>query len=317
VRRLPALFLVGNAKVLKDEYVKEICEKKKLRRMKVSIEEKEAAFSLLSQGDLFFGDVLLDIVDFDDWKKDERKKLLQLAETAKIDVIVRTEESIKAKDVLVLALPKPWEQDKWTDYVLERLKKHGISASRSVAELILERVGPNDELIEREIEKLACVTNQPTEELVEQIISLHSRGDIEELCFKVSMGNFEEAHPLLSTILKNTEAVVVVSVLARHFLDLYKLVLFLERRESYPWPVIKKASESLGIGLGKTARFLGFSFKGGDKVLNHMMLYDTEKVEKILDRLYWLDLTVKSTTTPNLAIHSFLDQLRQIIGEGA
>jgi len=62
VRRLPALFLVGNAKVLKDEYVKEICEKKKLRRMKVSIEEKEAAFSLLSQGDLFFGDVLLDIV---------------------------------------------------------------------------------------------------------------------------------------------------------------------------------------------------------------------------------------------------------------
>jgi len=317
VRLLPAVFLAGNAKVLKDEYVREICEKKKLRRMKVSIEEKEAAFNLLSQGDLFFGDFLLDIVDFDDWKKDERKKLLELAEAVKIDVVVRTEETAKSKNVLVMSLPKPWEREKWMKYVKERLEKHGISAHQSVVELIFERVGPNDELLEREIEKLACVTSQPTEELVEQIVSLHSRTDIEELCFMVSMGNFEATHQLLSSILKNTEAVVVVSVLARHFLDLYKLVLFVENRESYPWPVIKKTSESLGIGLGKTARFLGFSFKGGDRVLNHMTLYDTEKVEKILDRLYWLDLTVKSSSTPNLAIHSFLDQVRQIIGEGA
>ncbi|WP_448522761.1 DNA polymerase III subunit delta [Pseudothermotoga sp.] len=313
---MPLVILIGDAKVLKDEHVKGICEKKKVNRMKVSLEEKEAAFNLLSQGGLFFNNVLLDIVDFDDWKKDDQKRILEIAEKAKIDVIVRTEESIKAKDVLVLALPKPWEHEKWAEYVSERLKKHGISASRRVAELIFEKVGPNDELIEREIEKLACVTNQPTEELVEQIVSLHSRGDIEELCFKVSMGNFEEAHQLLSTILKNTEAVVVVSALARHFLDLYKLVLFLERQESYPWPAIKKASESLGVGLGKTAKFLGFSFKGGEKVLNHIMLYDAEKLEKILDGLYWLDLAVKSIPTPNLAIHNFLDQVRQILGEG-
>lgn len=313
---MPLVFLAGDAKVLKDEHVKGICEKKKVKRMKVSLEEKETAFNLLSQGGLFFTDVLLDITDFDDWKKDDQKKLLELAEKAKIDVIVRTEESVKAKDILVLALPKPWEHEKWTDYVSQRLKKHGISASRRLAELIFEKVGPNDELIDRESEKLACVTNQLTEELVEQIVSFHSRGDIEELCFKVSMGNFEEAHPLLSVILKNTEAVLVVSVLARHFLDLYKLVLFLERQETYPWPVIKKASESLGIGLGRTAKFLGFSFKGSDKVLNHITLYDAEKLEKILDRLYWLDLVVKSTPTPNLAIHSFLDQVRQILGEG-
>lgn len=121
--RLPLVFLAGDAKVLKDEHVKGICEKKKVKRMKVSLEEKETAFNLLSQGGLFFTDVLLDITDFDDWKKDDQKKLLELAEKAKIDVIVRTEESVKAKDILVLALPKPWEHEKWTDYVSQRLKK--------------------------------------------------------------------------------------------------------------------------------------------------------------------------------------------------
>lgn len=315
MKPLPVLFLVGDAEVLKDEYVKEICEKKKLKRMKVSAEEKDVAFSLLSQGGLFFDGVLLDIVDFDDWKKDDQRRLLELAEPAKIEVLVRTKGPTKAKNVAIFALPKPWEQDKWIDYVLERLKRHGISASRKIAELIFERVGPNDELLEREIEKLSCVTNQPTEEVVRQVVSLHAREDIEEFCFKVSTGEFNEAHTLLGSILKNNEAVLVVSILARHFLDLFKLVLFVEKRENYPWPVIKKVSETLGVGLGKTAKFLGFSFKGGEKVQNHIMLYSVDKVERILERLYWLDLTVKSSPTPGLAIHNFLDQVRQVLGE--
>lgn len=315
MKLLPVIFLAGDARILKDEYVENFCKKRRLKRIKVNAEEKDGAFNLLSQAGLFFDEVLLDVVDFDEWKREDQKKLLEMAESSKISVIVRTEESVKAKEVVQLSLPKPWEHEKWIDYVSERLRKHNISTLQKIAELIFDRVGPNDELLEREIEKLACVTDRPTEETIQQVISQYVRSDIDEFCFRVSMGDFEKAHALLGSILKTTEPIVVVASLARHFLDLYKIVLFVEKRENYPWPVIKEVSEKLGVGLGKTARFLGFSFKGTGKSVNHVSLYDAEKLEKILERLYWLDLTVKSSPTPNLAIHSFLDQVQRITGE--
>ncbi|MCX7812189.1 MAG: hypothetical protein N2250_00825 [Pseudothermotoga sp.] len=315
MKLLPVLFLTGDAEVLKQEYVKELCMKVKAKRMRIEIEEKEMAFNLLTQSSFFLDNVLLDIVDFDDWKKDEQRKLLQLAESSNITAVVRTQEAIKAKNVATFFVPKPWEQEKWLTYIAERLRKHGISASRSIVEMIFERVGPNDELLEKEIEKLACVSNRPDEKLVRELIVSHAKADLEEFCFVVSTKRFKEAHAILKSILSHTEAVVVVSTIIRHFLDLYKLVLFADRRSSYSWPVVKQLAESLGLGLGKTAKFLGFSFKGEEKTLNHVVAYDVEKLEKILERLYWLDLTVKSSPTPNLLLHNFLFDLKQILGD--
>lgn len=312
---MPVLFLTGDAEILKQEYVKELCVKMKAKRMRIEVEEKDLAFNLLTQVGFFFDSVVLDVVDFDDWKKDEQKKLLQLAESSPITVVVRTQESVKSKNVAVLSLPKPWEQEKWLAYIVERLKKQGVSATQRVVEMIFERVGPNDELLEREIEKLACVSKQLNEDLVQELLVSHAKTDLEEFCFMVSMKRFKEAHSALASILNYTEPVLVSSAIAKHFLDLYRLVLFAEKRESYSWPTIKQLAENLNLGLGKTAKFLGFSFKGGDRILNHVAIYSVEKLERILERLYWLDLAVKSSSTPKLVLHSFLNDLKQILGD--
>lgn len=312
---MPVLFLTGDAEVLKQEYVKELCTKMKAKRMRIEVEEKDLAFNLLTQAGFFFDSVVIDVIDFDEWKKDEQKKLLQLAESSPITVIVRTQESVKVKNAVVLSLPKPWEQEKWLAYVAERLKKQGVSAPQRVVEMIFERVGPNDELLEREIEKLACVSKQLSEDLVQELLVSHARTDLEEFCFMISMKRFKEAHPALASILSYSEPVLVSSAIAKHFLDLYKLVLFAEKRENYSWPMVKQLAENLNLGLGKTAKFLGFSFKGGDRILNHVAVYSVEKLEKIIERLYWLDLVVKSSPTPRLVLHSFLNDLEQILGD--
>lgn len=312
---MPVLFLTGDAEILKQEYVKELCTNMKAKRMRVEAEEKDLAFNLLTQVGFFFDSVVIDVVDFDDWRKDEQKRLLQLAESSPITVIVRTQESMKAKNAVVLSLPKPWEQEKWLAYIAERLKKQGVSAPQGVVEMIFERVGPNDGLLEREIEKLACVSKQLNEDLVQELLVSHAKTDLEEFCFMVSMKRFKEAHSTLASILSHTEPVLVSSAIARHFLDLYRLVLFAEKRENYSWPAIKQLAENLNLGLGKTAKFLGFSFKGEGRVLNHVAVYDVEKLEKILERLYWLDLAVKSSSTPKLVLHSFLNDLERILGD--
>ncbi|HEY8541034.1 MAG TPA: hypothetical protein VIL29_01520 [Pseudothermotoga sp.] len=311
---LNVLVLSGDARVLKDEYVKNIVLEKNLTRIKIDIDDAQRISEILSQNNLF-ASFLIDVVDYSSWKKEDQKQFLEKIETASIPVVVRTSSPIKDFESMDFSLPKPWEREKWLEYIKERLKKRSLSFDTDALEMFFDMVGPDDLLIEREIEKLACVDKKITSELVKEFVFNHSKLQIDELCFSISSGNQEQSHKILSMILSHAEPVLIVNALCKHFIDLYKILSVADRRESYSWVYIKDISQKLDIPVVRAARMMGFTFKGQPRAINHLQIYDFEKLESILNQLQSLDREIKSSENKTIPIHLFIEFVCQTIGD--
>lgn len=310
---MSVLVLSGDARVLKDEYVKNIASQRNLTIIKVSIDNAQKIPQVLSQNGLF-SPFLIDVIDYDDWKKEDQKQLLEQAERISVPVILRTSNSIKGLESIDFSLPKPWEREKWFEYVQTRLKKYSLSFDSDALELFFDMVGPDDLIIERELEKLACVGEKVTSKLVEEVVFNHSKAQMDELCFCISSGNQKQSHTILSKILSYAEPVFIVNTLIKHFIDLYKILSFADKRDNYSWVYIKDLSQKLDIPIVRAAKFLGFTFKGQPRIVNHLKIYDFEKLELILNQLQLLDREIKSSENKTIPIHLFIDFVSKTIG---
>jgi len=314
VIELSVLILSGDARVLKDEYVTDFVSKNGLKRIRVDVTDAQRISDILSQNSLF-SSFLVDVIDYSDWKKEDQKQLLEQIEEAPTSVIVRASSPIKGFETVDFSLPKPWEREKWLQYIEKRLEKHSLIFDASALEEFFNKVGPDDLLIEREIEKLSCIGEKVTTELVRKFVFNHSKMQIDELCFAVSTGDQRKSHMILSKILSYVEPLVVVNSLAKHFIDLYKILSFVDKRLAYSWVHIKDLSEKLDVPVVRAAKMLGFSFKGQPKAINHVDIYDCQKVELILDQLQLLDTQVKSSENKTIPIHLFVDFVCRLIGD--
>ncbi len=310
---LGILVLSGDARVLKDEYVKNMALEKGLTRVRIDVDSAQRISEVLSQNSLF-SSFLIDVVDYSDWKKEDQKKFLERAELT-VPIILRTSSPIKEFHSVDFSLPKPWEREKWLEYIEERFKKNSLSFDKDALEEFFNMVGPDDLLLEREIEKLVCIGEKVSVKLVKEFVFNHSRVQIDELCFAVSSADQKQSHTILSRVLSYTEPVVVVNSLARHFIDLYKILAVAEKRQSYSWVYIKELSEKFDVPIVKAARMMGFTFKGQPKAVNHLQIYDLEKLELILDQLQSLDREVKSSDNRTILIHLFVDFVCRLMGD--
>jgi len=311
---LSTVVLSGDATVLKDEHVKKMALEQGLTRIRLDIEDAARSTEILNQNNLFSQNFLIDVVDFDDWKKDDQKQLIENIENTTKPVVLRSLKAIKGFESLDFSLPKPWERERWIEYIGKRLDAHSISFENCAAEEIFQMVGPDDLLIEREIEKLACIGEKVTLDLVKEIVFNHSRVQIDELCFAISSADKSSAHRILSKILAHAEPVLILNSLIRHFIDLYKIVVFAEKRSSYSWVYIKDLSQRLDVPVVRAAKMMGFVFKGQPPTVNHLQLYDVEKVESILSQLQLLDKELKSSENKTIPIHLFIDFIAQSTG---
>ncbi|MEJ5230293.1 MAG: hypothetical protein WHT65_09850 [Pseudothermotoga sp.] len=311
---LSTVVLSGDATVLKDDYVKKMALERGLTRIRLDIEDATRSAEIFNQNSLFSQNFLVDVVDFDDWKKDDQKQLLENIENATMPIVLRTSKTVKGFQSVDFSLPKPWEREKWIEYIEKRLYAHSMSFENSAVEEIFEMVGPDDLLIEREIEKLACLGDKVTLNLVKEIVFNHSKVQMDELCFAISSADRKSAHRVLSKVLLHSEPILILNSLIKHFIDLYKLVVFADRRSSYSWPYIKDLSQKLDVPVVRAAKMMGFVFKGQPPTVNHLQLYSVEKVEAILNHLQLLDRELKSSENKTIPLHLFVDFVAQLMG---
>ena len=321
--RLPVLFLTGNANLSKDEYIKKKVEDLKADYTRIHPKDtdriEKIRRSIQTLG-MFQSRVVLDVIDFDSWKSQEKKILLgmlkEVPET--VHVFIRSTRGIKGYQSISFDLPKPWEREKWVDYVKKAFKKKGLNIEDDAAELFFSMVGSDEGRIEKEIEKLMnyCESGVVTSDDVKKVVYFYEHPPLDELSFSISEGRVDNAHRVLDELLKISEPIVISSVLANHFLDLFKIVMTVPKKEKYIWPEISNISKSLKIPVPKVARFLGFKFKGWDfEVLNHVKFYSPEILSKILKDLYKLDRSVKGDDDSRLAIHEFIEKVRGYLNE--
>ena len=312
---MPVTFLTGASETKKEELIKKLLKDEKAEYIRIHPDDPDKLNflrSIINTRTLFSGKTVVDIIDFDSWRSQEQKRFLELVKNVPEDVhiFVRSQKST-AKGVN-LDLPKPWETDKWLEWIEKRFRESGLKITKDALQLFFSKVGTNDLLIEREIEKLKAYseTGNISAEDVEEVVFTYQSPGYDEFCFAVSEGKRRLAHALLSQMWKNTEPVVISAVLVNHFLDLFKLVVLVTRKRYYTWPDISKISKELGMPVPRVARFLGFAFKAWKfKVINHLLYYDTTKLESILRKLYELDRSVKSEEDPKPFFHEFIEEV--------
>ncbi len=306
---MPLVCLSGNAEVLKDEYVKNMCEREKLRRIALDSTQVEKAINMVRQADFLISNCLLDVVDFDDWKKADKEAFLhEAAKNDTMKIVVRALQPLKNVETVVLELPKPWQEDEWLEYARKRFESRGLNVDEKALKKFLKFTDHNDLAMEREIEKLTNVTQLVSEELVEKVVFDYSKAQIDEFCFAVSSLERKTAFELVAKCLMEYEPVLVCASLAKHFVDLYRISVLVPLKNEYSWPEVKNYSTNLSITASKVARFLGFKFKGQiEKTVNHLQLYTPEKIEQVLFRLQMLDFEIKSTARGLLNFQVFLD----------
>ena len=314
---MPVLVLAGDSELSKNKRLAEIREKFGGTLIKVHPEDPQKletiSNSLKSVG-MFSNKKIIEIVDFDSWKSKEKRALLDILKDVpeEVFVVIRSSKKIKGFDNEDHSLPKPWERDAWIGMVRRELEMKGLKASTEVVEYLLDVVGNDEMRLHNEIEKLYLFKEgEITVSDVDEVVYRYTHPTLDELCFSISEFNFEKAHELVDDVLRSSDPVLVVASLAKHFLDLYRTVITVKHKEKYIWPDVANVSKKLGIPVPKTARFLGFKFKGWNfDVVNHVVSYEPDALENMLKRLYALDRQVKGGGDPRFHIHEFIEGVR-------
>lgn len=310
-------FLTGDSDVLKEKYIEEIACTLRTKKMRFSAEQSEDAVRYLSQLALFGESIVIEIPDFDKWKKELKNRFLKAAEHTheNIAVIIRTSHGKSGEGkTITLSCPKPWEESKWNEYILQRLTANGIDFHTGVAEALFKKVGPNDWLLEREIEKLSTLDKKITIDDVEFFVFNHRKTRIDELCFSISEMRFLKTWEMLNHLLSHEDPVLIAASIARHFVDLFKVVAFAEVKKSYSWPYISKLSKELQVPSVRLARFLGFKFKDQKhKSFNHIVKYNLPLLEKILRILQELDKEIKIQKVQSFTLLSHIVKIKNVL----
>ncbi len=176
---------------------------------------------------------------------------LLLIITDRLDNAIQKSKWFKSLDQSGTFIPVwPIETGKLPDWISQRLKMDGYTASRSVLSLIAERVEGNLLAASQEIEKLKLLAKDKTidEETVRDSVSDSARYDVFQLADVALEGNIKSCVRILG-ILKGEgiEAPIVLWAMAREI----RLLSHLSR--------LKSRGLSTELAIDQSARAMGFS----------------------------------------------------------
>ena len=314
---MPVLVLSGDSELSKDRRVEKIRKNFGGEYVRIHPEDPgkiDIVSSHIRNIGMFGARVVIDVLDFESWKSKEKKELLEVIKEVPEDVyiVIRSKRGVKGFKSEDFPLPKPWERDKWMELVRKKFEEKGLEVPSEVLEYFMDVVGTDEYRIEMEVEKLSLYSDgKVIAKDVDEIVYKSSHTSVDEFCFAVSEKRIDEAHKMLSSVLKSTDIVVLTASLARHFEDLFRLRATVKVKENYIWPDVSKYSKEIGISVPKVARFLGFKFKGWkNEPFNHIIEYSMKDLSSILKRLFLLDRSVKMSENPIVHIHDFIESFR-------
>jgi DNA polymerase-3 subunit delta len=96
-------------------------------------------------------------------------------------------------DLLLFDDVAPYDLQRW---ISDEAKKRGISMSSEVSRFLIERVGPNQQLLDQEILKLSLQTSSITKELVEDLVEQTPQSKVFDMLDALFTGKSEKAQQL-------------------------------------------------------------------------------------------------------------------------
>lgn len=312
--------LKGESTVLK---LKRLEEKyKDLKVLDLTYDETfDLLLNILKNRSIFQGEAVVFVKNFDSLKKTQREKVLGFLKSVKdsdeFEIFIDSESDIKGFETVDLSLPKPWKREEWLKLIRKIALEDSLNLNDEILEFIFEKVGPDYDRIHREIEKLSTYSrgNAVTLEEIEDLIHDYNNVILDDLMFAISSGNIETLNTLLSSIFKSFNHQLVLYNLAEHFINLFRILCVVgELKEGYQWREIVKFSKEISLNTSKTARFLGFNFKGQKvKNVNHLKLYDLKKLSVILEKIIDIQEEFRSVESSGVVLKNRLIELVNMI----
>ena len=320
------IFLIGNSELQKELYVKSFISEQNCEYRKIFSDEdnKLAELKNASQSlGLFSEKKAYDIVDFDEWPKKEKDEFFNLdLGRNDLTIFVRTEKlgkeakkSVEGIKIVELEKPKEWEEDKWIDFIVSTGDKIGTPCSKETAEKIFKLTGPDEYAIISELQKLYIYSNGQLDKMtpseIEDVIYKRTISRLDELGFSITEERFESAYKLIDELVEEYEPVLIVSSLARHFIDLLNIAVVAEKKLKFSWPEISEISKITGVQIPKTARYLGFKFKGQtNDPRNHLISYNFKYINNAIKNLYRIDREIKIGGNVRVLLYKFIEDFK-------
>lgn len=299
--------LSGSSEILKELFLRDkapLCQ-----NIGPEMTDKAAKMSALLSSSRMFGEKPIRLLDFDKWKRDERRAVEELLKNLPEEANVFLDGSLSSEipaTRVAFELPKPWEDEKWVSHARTLAQALGMDAARNALELLIERVGSDEFRIFKELEKLKTVTGELEVDLVQRYVTCEREVEVESLVFDF-LENVEKYLSELDRL--QLPFPLFSSVLSRTLLEIGTIIEL--RRDPRPagWAEIKRLSALSRISVSKTARIVGFNFAGSKQKREDLTrLFDLERVQTLLVSLQEVDENAKSgETTQELA---YLDLAR-------
>jgi len=108
-------------------------------------------------------------------------------------------------EVREYAAPKPWEMPRW---VVSRSRDHGLTLDSEAAKALVARVGPRQQLLERELEKLAIAAHPRTNlsaEDVHDLVAAHREDQAYDLADALVAGDAARTFQLAERLIAGGE----------------------------------------------------------------------------------------------------------------
>jgi len=305
--------LHGEEDFLIDEEVKKL----KKNYSEFSIERIDGArsdldqtISALSSLPMLTGDRLVIIDSFEYEEEDEEKVFNALKNlSAGVKVVFVYHKNIDKRKKFYKLLEKiaeikefkgysEWEQDKVLAWIVGRVRLYDKKISGQAANLLIEIVGLNLRMLDKEIEKISTYVGG--KELIEDqdVLNLASSGETDSFALSNALRNKrlgDAMNSLKKLFSDNEQPYMVIGMLAR----LYRMLLQV------------KCLEKKGLNQFDIAQQLHAKPFFVKKCLEKTSLFSIEELSGNLHKLHHADMKIKTGTSPRLTLELLIPELCQ------
>lgn len=294
-----------------------------LENIKISPNSQNALNEIknnLLSNSLFGNKKIVIIKDFNKFKKKEQEEILDLIKDIysenvdKIIIISNSKIKFKFDKEIQCMLPKPWEEEKWIDYIKEISKFFNKNIEDDAIRYILDVYGTNDNYLFEEIKKFSIYSDKDTitKKDIEEIGFAYINMDFEEFSYLLSSKRKEEALEIAKKYLSDTNfnIIFLLGYLFKYFFDLYRVIINIEQKKKYSWPEVQRISQITSVSKLRVKKFLGVKFKNEKRFYaNHAMLYSKGAIMDIIIKIEEFDRMAKKGEKKEIILYSLIENI--------
>lgn len=189
-----------------------------------------------------------------------------------------------------------WEQDKTLAWIVGRVKSYGKKIGAHAADLLIEIVGPNLRMLDKEIEKISTYIGERSLIEEQDVSSLASSGEMDafSLSNAIRDKNTKEAMQSLGRLFRdNQDPHMLIGMLAK----LYRMLLQV------------KCLEEKGMGQYDIARELNAKPFFVKKCMEKTNAFSQKEISRNIKLLHAADLKMKSGANIRLTMEMLIPEL--------